>query len=407
MIYQWVELQKTMLTPAAQLAKVTNRLLVHPRNPLAKTLVGRTLAASAEVVDRTLHRYPKPAFCIDQLTIEGHSVQFQQEVVQQRPFCVLQHFRRLPSAAASPTEKLLIVAPLSGHFATLLRDTVRTALPDFDVYITDWADAKSVPLRMGAFHLDDYIHYVMDFLRYLGPQTHVMAVCQPTVPVLAAASLLAQQNDPCVPRSLVLMGGPVDARKSPTEVNRFAVSKSYKWFEDNLIMRVPLNYPGFLRRVYPGFLQHASFLLMNPKRHLKAHLDFYYDLLRGDAKSAEAHRKFYDEYHAVLDMAAEYYLDTIRAVFQDYLLARGLLTVSGQRVQPEALVATRLMTVEGELDDIAGLGQTEAAQRLCSGLGSSQRQHLVAPGAGHYGIFSGHRFREQVYPRIRAFLQQQ
>jgi poly(3-hydroxybutyrate) depolymerase len=303
---------------------------------------------------------------------------------------------------------VLLVAPLSGHHATLLRDTVRTMLPDHKVYITDWVDARMVPAEAGAFTLDDYVATIERFLRVIGEaagmdRVHVVSVCQPTVPVLAAVSLMAARGEP-VPRSLVLMGGPIDPRESPTAVNNLATQKPMWWFESNLIHLVPPNYPGRGRRVYPGFLQHAGFMAMNPERHFMSHWDFYQDLVKGDLDDADAHRRFYDEYNAVLDMPAEYYLDTVRTVFQEFALPRGTWHVKGERVRPAAIEGTALMTIEGELDDISGEGQTRAAHALCTGVDDAARDHYTVPGAGHYGIFSGRRWRTQVYPRVRDFI---
>ncbi|MBA2690823.1 MAG: polyhydroxyalkanoate depolymerase, partial [Burkholderiales bacterium] len=314
----------------------------------------------------------------------------------------LLHFKR-DTVRQDPV--VLIVAPLSGHHATLLRDTVRTMLPDFDVFITDWVDAKLVPLSKGPFHLDDYIDYVKDFVHLLGKGSNVVSVCQPTVPVLAAISLMAQDNDPCVPATMTMMGGAIDARKSPTSVNAFAGKHSIGWFERTVIQRVPAKYPGYMRRVYPGFLQYMGFVAMNPHQHMSSHWDYYNHLVKGDGESAETHRRFYNEYNAVLDMPAEYYLDTIKRVFQDHALPRGRFMSRGVRVAPEAISKTALFTIEGELDDISGSGQTQAAHDLCSGISAEKRQHMTAKGAGHYGIFSGRRYREMIYPQIRAFIQ--
>jgi len=295
------------------------------------------------------------------------------------------------------------VAPLSGHHATLLRDTVRTLLRDHRVYVTDWVDARMVPSSEGEFGLDDYIAYIQEFIRHLGVERlHVVSVCQPTVPVLAAVSLMASRGEP-TPRTLVMMGGPIDARCSPTAVNNLATQNPLSWFENNVIHTVPASYPGAGRRVYPGFLQHAGFLSMNPSRHFSSHWDFYTDLVKGDLEDADAHRRFYDEYNAVLDMPAKYYLDTIRVVFQDFLLPRGEWVVNGEKVDPSAIRDTALLSIEGELDDIAGLGQTEAAQALCTGIAADRREHFIVEGAGHYGIFSGRRWREVVYPKVRDF----
>jgi poly(3-hydroxybutyrate) depolymerase len=277
-------------------------------------------------------------------------------------------------------------------------------LQDFDVYITDWVDARMVPLAEGPFHLDDYIDYVKEFIRLLGPGLSTVSVCQPTVPVLGAISLLAQEKDPNVPKAIVMMGGPIDARRNPTVVNDFAMGRSHSWFEDKVVYRVPYNYPGFMRRVYPGFLQHLSFIAMNADRHMDAHRQFFNHLIVGDGDSADGHRRFYDEYNAVLDMAAEYYLDTIKVVFQDFALPKGKWDVRGTRVEPAAIRGAALMTVEGELDDISGNGQTEAAHILCTRIPSEKRKHLLARSVGHYGIFSGRKFRDTIYPQIRDFI---
>ncbi|MNN08812.1 acyl-CoA synthetase [compost metagenome] len=327
----------------------------------------------------------------------------------EKPFCKLLRFKRY--ADDPETIKLLkdepvvlVCAPLSGHHATLLRDTVRTLLQDHKVYVTDWIDARMVPVEDGAFHLSDYIYYIQDFIRHIGAENlHVVSVCQPTVPVLAAISLMASAGE-TTPRTMTMMGGPIDARKSPTAVNSLAINKSFEWFENNVIYTVPANYPGHGRRVYPGFLQHAGFVAMNPDRHLSSHYDYYLSLVEGDADDAEAHVRFYDEYNAVLDMSAEYYLDTIREVFQEFRLANGTWAIDGKPVRPQDIKSTALMTVEGELDDISGAGQTAAAHDLCSGIPKNRKQHVTAPRCGHYGIFSGRRWRENIYPDLRDFI---
>jgi poly(3-hydroxybutyrate) depolymerase len=296
-----------------------------------------------------------------------------------------------------------VVAPLSGHHSTLLRDTVRSLLHDHKVFITDWTDARMVPAEAGPFHLDDYVAYVQEFIRHVGPHAHVMSVCQPTVPVLAAVSLMASRGE-TTPPTMTMMGGPIDARKSPTAVNNLAMGKTFQWFENNVIYRVPQNYPGAGRRVYPGFMQYSGFVAMNPDRHVTSHYDYFLDLVRGDQESAESHREFYDEYNAVLDMPAEYYLDTIKRVFQEFALVNGTWEIEGQRVRPQDIRHTALLTVEGELDDISGTGQTKAAHDLCSSIPAEHRFHYDAEGAGHYGIFSGRRWREMVYPRVRSFI---
>jgi len=298
---------------------------------------------------------------------------------------------------------VLVVAPLSGHHSTLLRDTVKSLLHDHKVFITDWTDARMVPAEMGPFHLDDYVEYVQAFLRHCGEHVHVISVCQPTVPVLAAVSLMASRGER-TPITMTMMGGPIDARKSPTSVNNLATTKSHSWFETTVIYRVPANYPGAGRRVYPGFLQHTGFVAMNPDRHLNSHYDYFLDLIRGDDSSADSHRQFYDEYNAVLDMPAEYYLDTIKTVFQDFALVNGTWVVKGEPVRPQDIEHTALLTIEGELDDISGAGQTRAAHGLCSGIPAGRAFHYDAEGAGHYGIFSGRRWRDAVYPEVRSFI---
>jgi poly(3-hydroxybutyrate) depolymerase len=298
---------------------------------------------------------------------------------------------------------VLVVAPLSGHHSTLLRETVRELLRDHKVFITDWTDARMVPLEAGPFHLKDYVAYVQEFIRHIGPDVNVISVCQPTVPVLAAVALMASAGEP-TPPTMTMMGGPIDARKSPTAVNNLATNKSLGWFESNVIYRVPTNYPGSGRAVYPGFLQHTGFIAMNPDRHLKSHYDYFLDLVRGDGDNADSHRSFYDEYNAVLDMPAEYYLDTIKTVFQDFALVNGSWEVDGQLVRPQDISGSALLTIEGELDDISGAGQTRAAHDLCTGIPKSRQFHYDVEGAGHYGIFSGRRWRELVYPEVRDFI---
>jgi len=402
MIYSLHELHKSMMTPAVLWAGVLKESFTSPFSPFSYTPMSRTIAANSELFTRLMRRYHKPEWGINQVAIGGREVGIAEEIAIDKPFCKLVHFRK-----SEPLDqpKLLIVAPLSGHFATLLRDTVRTALVDHDVWVTDWVDAKMVPVAEGAFHLHDYVEYVQEFIRALAPDLSVMSVCQPTVPVLAAVSLLSANDDPAVPRAMIMMGGPIDARRSPTTVNEFAEQRSHSWFAHRVIMPVPHNHPGFTRQVYPGFLQHASFMAMNPDRHLNAHWQFYNHLLEGDGDSAEAHRQFYDEYNAVLDMPAEYYLDTVRIVFQDFLLPRGKWYIHGERVAPESITQTALFTIEGELDDISGNGQTEVAHKLCTGIPATQRKHLLAQRVGHYGIFSGRKFRERIYPQIRNFIQ--
>lgn len=408
MLYQLYETQRALMSPFAEFASAAAKLYSHPLSPFSHMPASQRLSAGLDLMHRLAKEYEKPAFNIPSVQVDGVDVAVQELVALEKPFCRLVRFKRysddeavLAKMKSQPT--VLVVAPLSGHHATLLRDTVRQLLKDHKVYITDWTDARMVPLDQGAFHLDDYIFYVQEFIRHVGTDCHVISVCQPTVPVLAAISLMAS-NGETTPRSMTMMGGPIDARRSPTAVNNLAMNKSYSWFENNVIHRVPTNYPGEGRRVYPGFLQHTGFVAMNPDRHLTSHYDYFLDLVRGDDDSAESHRRFYDEYNAVLDMPAEYYLDTIRTVFQDFALVNGTWEVAGQLVRPQDIQQTALLTVEGELDDISGAGQTKAAHELCSGIAPEHQNHYDAIGAGHYGIFSGRRWREKVYPTVRDFI---
>jgi poly(3-hydroxybutyrate) depolymerase len=401
MLYALHEMQHAILAPWNVMAKVNHDIFSHPFSPLSYVPGSRRIAASNELFHRLTKRYEKPEFGLHRTVIDGADVAVAERVALERPFCRLLHFER---AVERDDPRVLLVAPLSGHFATLLRDTVRALLPDHDVYITDWMDAKMVPLADGPWHLDDYVDYVREFIRFLGPEINVISVCQPTVPVLAAISLMAADDEPVKPRTMIMMGGPIDTRRSPTQVNNLATTKSISWFERTLIQNVPMRYPGFMRRVYPGFLQHMGFVAMNPDRHADAHWDYYNHLVRGDGSSAQSHRKFYDEYNAVLDMPAEYYLDTIRTVFKEHRLPNGTWDVRGQRVTPAAITRTALFTVEGELDDISGFGQTEAAHQLCKGIPVANREHFRVPNVGHYGIFSGRKWREVIAPRIGEFI---
>jgi poly(3-hydroxybutyrate) depolymerase len=400
-LYSLHEMQHALLAPWNVWAKTHHELFSHPFSFLAYAPGAKRVAASADLMHRLTKRYDKPEFGLTHTVIGGAEVAVTERVALRKPFCRLLHFRR---AATRNDPVVLLVAPLSGHFATLLRDTVRALLPDHEVYVTDWVDAKMVPISEGAFHLDDYVDYIREFVRHLGPAVHVISVCQPTVPVLAAVSLIAAEGEPVQPRTMTMMGGPIDARRSPTAVTNLALKHPLSWFDRRLIERVPAKYPGFMRRVYPGFLQHMGFVAMNPDRHADAHWDYYLHLMKGDGESAEAHRRFYDEYNAVLDMPAEYYLDTIRTVFQEFALAKGAMRVHGVPVRPEAITKTALLTIEGALDDISGNGQTEAAQALCAGIPAKRREHYLVPGVGHYGIFSGRKWRETIAPRIREFV---
>ena len=395
------------MSPLIQWAEASSKLFTNPISPFAHAPFAQRIAAGYELMYRLGKNYEKPKFDIQSVMVEGKAIGIIEEVAKQKAFCTLIHFKKDISekeAAKLKQPKVLLVAPLSGHHSTLLRDTVRALLKENDVYITDWTDARMVPLSQGPFHLHDYVHYVQEFIRHLSPDLHVISVCQPTVPVLAAISLMASANDPQMPKTMTMMGGPIDPRKSPTQVNDLATEKPFSWFENKVIYSVPQNYPGFGRRVYPGFLQHAGFIAMNPNRHAQSHWDFYMHLRKGDNESAEEHRKFYDEYNAVLDMPAEYYLETIKIVFQEFALPLGTWEIDGQLVRPQDIKNVALFTIEGELDDISGSGQTEAAQGLCSGIPADQKQHLIAEKCGHYGIFAGRRWRESICPKIGEFI---
>jgi poly(3-hydroxybutyrate) depolymerase len=408
MLYQLYESQRALMAPFSEFASAASKLYDHPLSPFAHSVLSQRISAALDLMHRLAKDYEKPQFEITAATVNDVEVAVQERVALQKPFCRLLRFKRfsddvqaLTAMKGQPT--VLVVAPLSGHHSTLLRDTVRALLHDHKVYITDWTDARMVPADAGPFHLNDYVNYVQDFIRHIGPNVHVISVCQPTVPVLAAVSLLASRGE-ATPRTMTMMGGPIDARRSPTAVNNLAMNKRHEWFENNVIYRVPPNYPGAGRRVYPGFLQHTGFVAMNPDRHLSSHYDYFLDLIRGDEDSIEAHRKFYDEYNAVLDMPADYYLETIKTVFQDFALVNGTWMVDGELVKPHDITTSALLTVEGELDDISGAGQTRAAHDLCSGIPKERQFHYDVEGAGHYGIFSGRRWREKVYPQVRDFI---
>jgi poly(3-hydroxybutyrate) depolymerase len=408
MLYQLYETQRALLSPFAEFASATSKLYNHPLSPFAHTPGAQRVSAGLDLMHRLSKEYEKPEFGINSVKVDGVDVAVQQQVAIEKPFCRLLRFKRFTDNVGVLTRlkdqpTVLVVAPLSGHHSTLLRETVRELLKDHKVFITDWTDARMVPKDVGPFHLDDYIAYVQEFIRHIGPDVNVMSVCQPTVPVLAAISLMASRGE-ATPRTMTMMGGPIDARKSPTAVNNLATNKPYEWFQNNVIYRVPTNFPGAGRAVYPGFLQHTGFVAMNPDRHLSSHYDYFLDLVRGDDDSVEFHRDFYDEYNAVLDMPAEYYLDTIKTVFQDFALVNGTWKVAGELVKPQDIETTALLTIEGELDDISGAGQTRAAHDLCTGIPKTRQFHYDAVGAGHYGIFSGRRWREKIYPRVRDFI---
>ena len=416
MLYQIYETQRSIMEPFSDLAEVAAKIYSNPAMPVSQFPMAQRVSAAYDLMHRLGKDYEKPTFGLTKIDVDGVDVAIHERIEVDKPFCELRRFKRFSDdtntlAKLKGQPVVLIVAPLSGHYATLLRDTVRTMLKDHKVYITDWKNARLVPLSEGEFHLDDYINYVQDFVRYLQDKyenCHVLSVCQPTVPVLAAISLMASRGE-TTPLTMTMMGGPIDARKSPTAVNDLAVERSHSWFENNVIYRVPDKFPGAGRRVYPGFLQHTGFVAMNPNRHASSHYDYFKDLIKGDDESVEAHRKFYDEYNAVLDMDADYYLETIETVFQEFKLMHGTWDVKNpkgkiERVRPQDITETALLTVEGELDDISGSGQSEAAHNLCTALSKNQRGHYEAKGAGHYGIFSGRRWREFVYPVLHAFI---
>ena len=400
MLYALHEMQRFAWAPARMMAEAGRQAASNPLLPMAWHPAGRAVGAFCELFERVSRKHGKPEFGIRQVLSGGRTLAVRERVVASTPFCDLLHFAR---EGRSGDPAVLVVAPLSGHFATLLRDTVRGLLAEHDVYITDWQDARQVPAGRGPFSLDDYIEMLLDFLARLGPEVHLVAVCQPSVPALAATALLAAAGK-AAPRSLVLMGGPIDTRVGVTKVNEFAGSHSRRWFEQMLIQTVPPPYPGFGRRVYPGFMQLSGFMGMNLDRHVGAHLRMFEHLVTGDGESAEAHRSFYDEYLAVMDMPAEYFLETVQRVFQEHHLPRGLFTHRGAPVDTAAIRDTALMTVEGERDDISGVGQTEAAHRLCPNVPPERRRHRLQAGVGHYGIFNGRRWRQEILPDVADFI---
>lgn len=406
MFYQLYEMNHAAMAPVRVMADAVRLAYQNPLNPLSHTVIGRAMAAGLEVFERTTRRYGKPEFGLRTTEIAGRTVSVREEIVWRSPFCNLIHFQRDLPAGHSKGQRILIVAPMSGHYATLLRGTVEALLPDADIYITDWIDARMVPVTEGNFDLEDYIDYVIEMLHFLGANTHVIAVCQPSVPVLAATAVMEAAGDPLAPASMVLMGGPIDTRINPTAVNELAQTKPLEWFEDNVIMNVPWPQPGFMRPVYPGFLQLSGFMSMNLDRHMIAHKDFFVNLVKNDGDSAEKHREFYDEYLAVMDLTAEFYLQTVDAVFIKHALPKGEMLHRGAAVDTTQIRNVALLTVEGENDDISGLGQTKAAQTICTNIPQDMRMHYVQPDVGHYGVFNGSRFRREIAPRIISFANQ-
>ena len=404
-LYWLYEMSHAALNPLRAAADATRLLFKNPLNPLYFTTFGKSVAAAAEVFERSTRRYGRPEWRISSTLVGGERVPVQTTTVWERAFCRLTRFERVfEHRPRRPQPRLLIVAPLSGHYATLLRGTVEAFLPNHDVYITEWSDARAVPISEGSFNLDDYIDYVISMLHALGGDTHVVAVCQPAVPVLAAAALMESDDDPYAPISMTLMGGPIDTRVNPTAVNKLAEKRGINWFRHNVITKVPFPNPGLMRNVYPGFLQLHGFISMNLDRHIEAHRDLFRHLVQGDGNSAQKHKEFYDEYLAVMDLAAEYYLQTVDTVFVRHALPKGEMMHRDRRVDPGRIKRTALLTIEGEHDDISGVGQTEAAHRLCVNLPSDRQAHWLQPGVGHYGVFNGSRFRAEIAPRIADFI---
>ncbi len=405
MLYQLYEMNHAAMAPWRSAVEAGSAFWENNSNPFAQTVFGRSTAAYLQIFERMTRRYSKPEFGITETMVGSQPVAIRQETIWQMPFCNLVHFRKVDSKAANRQEKVLIVAPMSGHYATLLRNTVEGMLPGHDVYITDWTDARNVPLAVGRFDLDDYTDYVINMLHHLGERAHVMAVCQPSVPVLAAVSLMNERADPLAPKSMILMGGPVDTRRNPTGVNKLAENKGKDWFRKNVVMTVPFPLPGMGRMVYPGFLQLTGFMTMNLDRHMTAHRDLFWHLVEGDGDNADKHRDFYDEYMSVMDLTAEFYLQTVERVFVHHDLPSGTYAYRGHRIAPEQVTKTALLTIEGEKDDISGVGQTEAAHDILSGLPKEMKQQYLQKGVGHYGVFSGSRYRKEVVPVISSFIE--
>ncbi len=404
-MYWFYEMSHAALNPSRAFADAAKIYFKSPINPLSYTTFGKSVAAACELFERSTRRYGQPEWGIDAAVVGGERIPVHINAVWQRPFCRLLHFERIfERPPRRPQPRVLLVAPMSGHYPTLLRGTVEAFLPNHDVYITEWVDARMVPLTEGPFDLDDYIDYIISILHVLRGDVHVIGVCQPSVPVLAAIARMEADADPYVPHSMVLMGGPIDTRANPTAVNRLAQQRGIDWFRRNVITKVPFPHPGLMRDVYPGFLQLNGFMSMNLDRHIEAHKDLFMHLVRGDGDSAQKHREFYDEYLAVMDLAAEFYLQTVDSVFVRHALPKGEFTHRGVRVDPAQIRRVALMTVEGENDDISGVGQTEAAHRLCVNLPADRKAHYLQPAVGHYGVFNGSRFRAEIAPRIADFM---
>ena len=401
MLYDAYQAQSDLLAPLRAWAGLTSSVFRNTCAGPSANYFLKSVSAAAEIVNRTQLIHDRPSYEIDSVQIDGRDVPVREETVFETPFASLLRFAK-DTAVEQP--RVLIVAPMAGHFPTLLRQTAKTMSADHDVYITDWKNARDVPLDAGRFGTDEYIEHTIKFFEQIGPGAHVVAVCQPCAALLATVAVMAQAGHPCQPRSMTLMAGPVDTRVSPTSVNELATGHSIEWFEKNLITTVPRRYPGAHRRVYPGFVQVSAFLSMNLPRHIRAHLDLFDHIRKGEDEKADANRKFYDEYFSVADLPAEFYLETVRKVFQEFHLPRGLFEFRGQRVEPSAIRKTALLTIEGERDDICSVGQTVAAHDLCTSIKPFRKKHYVQPGVGHYGVFSGTRWQTQIYPIVRNII---
>jgi len=405
MLYHAHELYQAAARPFRAVAAAHRNLLLNPLNPFSYMVGAKALAAAHQVFDDFTRQYDKPAFGLDHTQVDGKDASVREVTVVDKPYCNLVHFERDQDVAGGRNDpRILVVAPVSGHYATLLRGTIETLIQDHEVYVTDWKNSRDVPADEAAFCLDTYVDYVIEFLEKLGPNTHVMGVCQPGVPIMMAVSLMAEDKNPAAPASMILMGSPIDTRINPTQPNDYATSRPLSWFENHAIMRVPPNYAGAGRAVYPGFIQLSGFLAMNLDQHLDAHARQFDNLVTGDGDSAAKHQAFYEEYLSVMDLPADYYLQTIERVFQRHLLPKGEMFCHDRPVRPEAITKTALMTIEGEKDDISGLGQTEAAHDLCANIAREKHEHYVQNGVGHYGVFNGRRWREEIAPRVAAFV---
>jgi poly(3-hydroxybutyrate) depolymerase len=408
MNYYAYEMAHTLVSPWRFGMQALRHTLEWPLNPVGKSTFGKNVIAACEVFENITRRYGKPEFGLKTTRVGGVKTAVSEDIVLSKPFCDLIHFKRDEKIAGKRNDpKVLMVAPMSGHYATLLRGTVQAMLPEHEVYITDWRDARNVPLALGRFDFDDFVDYLIEFTQFIGPETHIMAVCQPAVPALVATALMAAREHDIQPASLVLMGGPIDTRRNPTAVNDLAEKRSLNWFEQNVIHSVPFPHAGFMRPVYPGFIQLTGFMTMNLERHMNAHVDLFNNMVAGDCDSVKQHQDFYEEYLAVMDLTAEFYLQTVHTVFQEHLLPKRALVHRGELVDCSKIRNTALMTVEGERDDICGIGQTQAAQVLCSSVPDDDRVHYLQAGVGHYGVFNGTRWRTEIQPRIREFIRTQ